>query len=150
MQKKANVVLLPREKSILSDLLADQTICPAKRRRILALSLLSTGVSDEECAQGSSMSLSSIKKMRTRYKTIGFEGTINGKPKGHRPRALTAEVEAKLYALTIEMTENGRKTWTLKSLRTHLIEAEGIFLTLESIRRIIKRQAGSHAESMAA
>ncbi|MDR2406262.1 MAG: helix-turn-helix domain-containing protein [Deltaproteobacteria bacterium] len=145
MQKKTVIELNPREKSKLAKILEDQTIGRAKQRRAQVVFLIDQGYSDIECSKKTSMSTSGIKKIRDRYKIGGLEGTINGKPKGHRPRALSAESEARLYAMASERTMNGRKAWTLKSLRSHLLEAEGTSLTLESIRRIIKRQSAKMA-----
>jgi transposase len=141
MLKKLGIELSPREKSRLAKILEDNSLGKAKYRRAQVVSLIDQGFSDLECSRKTSMSSSGVKKIRERYNSEGLEGTINGKPKGHRPRALSAETEAKLYSLASERKLNGRKAWTLKSLRTHLMEAEGTSLTLESIRRIIKRQS---------
>ncbi|MDR2338709.1 MAG: hypothetical protein LBF40_01015 [Deltaproteobacteria bacterium] len=147
MQRKASIELSPKERAKLDKLLEEKTLCAFKYRRALVVSLITQGYTDMECGKVASMSHSGVKKIRVRYRSVGFEGTINGKPKGHRPRALKPETEARLFSLSSERKINGKKLWTLKSLRAHVLEAEGIFLTLESIRRIIKRQA---EEQMAA
>jgi transposase len=40
-----------------------------------------------------------IENLRQRFVEDGFEVTLEGKPRGHRPRALTGEDDARLIAL---------------------------------------------------
>ncbi|MDR2199655.1 MAG: hypothetical protein LBR53_09425 [Deltaproteobacteria bacterium] len=140
MLKKAKIFLNPEEQAMLSAYLSDGSLSPSRYRRALVVSLINQGLTDLECSRQSAMSPSGVKKIRNRFQTLGLANTIIGEPKGHRPRALSAESEAKLYSLTKETKHNGRKAWTLKALRSYVLEVEGIFLTLESIRRIIKRE----------
>jgi transposase len=141
MPAKAQIVLAEKERMRVEKLLEDGTSSPAMRRRALVLSLLNKGLTDVRCGMMASMSHSGVKKIRVRFAEVGFEKTILGSPKGHRPRALSRETEARLHALATERTASGRKAWTLKTLRDHIADMEGVNLSLESIRRIIKRQA---------
>jgi transposase len=147
MQKKNAIVLSPKEKSHLAKILEENTLCPEQYRRAKVLSLISEGLTDLECSRQALMSPSGVKKVRVRCSQEGFDRTITGKPRGHRPKALKAETEAKLAVMASEKNVNGRKAWTLKTLREYVLEAEGVFLTLESIRRIVKRQTRSEEQA---
>ncbi len=57
-----------------------------------------------------------LQYLRQRFVEDSFEFALQGKPRGHRPRALQGEDEARLIALASEQTPDGQRRWSLRAL----------------------------------
>ena len=62
------------------------------------------------------MSRRGLEQLRQRFVEEGFEITIKGKTRGHKPRALNGADEARLIALVCSPKPDGRTRWTLRLL----------------------------------
>jgi transposase len=70
-----------------------------KRKRARALLLVNKGDTDEAIADRAGMHRRGIEGLWQRFVEDGFETTLEGKTRGHRPRVLSEEDEARLVAL---------------------------------------------------
>jgi transposase len=72
----------------------------------------------------------------------GFEVSLEGKPRGHRPRVLNGEDEARLIALVCGPVPEGCARWTLRLLAdawVSLENTEAETVSRETIRRTLKK-----------
>jgi transposase len=87
------------------------------------------------------MSLRGAGYVRQRFVEDGFEVTLEGKPRGHRPRALTGEDEARLITLVCGPVPEGCARWTLRLLEDKRVTLENTdtkVVSRETIRRTLK------------
>ncbi|MDR3115124.1 MAG: helix-turn-helix domain-containing protein [Treponema sp.] len=87
-----------------------------KRKRAQALLLANEGYTDEAIAERVGIHYRGIEGLRQRFVEDGFETSLEGKPQGHRPRALTGEDEARLITLICGPALEGCARWTLRLL----------------------------------
>ncbi|MDR2134759.1 MAG: helix-turn-helix domain-containing protein, partial [Treponema sp.] len=78
-----------------------------------ALLLANEGHTDDMIADRTGMHRRGIEELRKRFVEDGFDITLAGKPRGHRPRSLTGEDEARLIALVCGPAPEGCARWTL-------------------------------------
>jgi transposase len=84
----------------------------------------------------------SVEALRQRFVEDGFETTLEGKPRGHRPRALAGEDEARLIALVCGPAPEGSARWTLRLLADAWVALEHTdtkTVSRETIRRTLKK-----------
>ena len=115
--KKYIVTLTKEEKKFLTDVLNRGKHSAEKRKRAQALLLADENYTDEMIAERSGLSRRGLEQLRQRFVEEGFETTYEGKPRGHRPRALGGADEARLIALVCGPKPDGRTRWTLRLLR---------------------------------
>jgi transposase len=75
-------------------------------------------------------------------KQILHESTLEGKPRGHRPRVLTGKDEARLISLVCGPAPEGCPCWTLKLLEATWVTLEHTdapTVSRETIRRTLKK-----------
>jgi transposase len=96
-QKKYLVTLTEEEEKQLYDILNKGKHEAAKRKRAQALLLANEGYHDGTIAARAGMSCRSIELLRQRFVEDGFETVLEGKERGHRPRALKGEDDARLW-----------------------------------------------------
>jgi hypothetical protein len=82
------------------------------------------GFIDEMIADLTGMHRRGIEELRQRFVEDGFEVTLEGKPRGLSPRALTGEDEARLIALVCGPAPEGCIRWTLKLLEDTWVSLE--------------------------
>jgi transposase len=85
-----------------------------------------------------------IEEQRQRFVEEGFETALEGKPRGHRPWALSGEDEARLITLVCGPAPEGCSRWTLKLLEDTWVTLEHIdtqTVSRETIRRTLKKLA---------
>ena len=70
-----------------------------KQKRARALPLVDKGCTDEAAGEQTGMSRRGLEQLRKRFVEEGFEATITGKSKGHRPKSPREKDEARLVAL---------------------------------------------------
>ena len=124
MLKKYKVTLTKDEENILRGIINRGKHGAQKRRRAQVLLFANEGCTDEQIAERTGMRRRAIESLRRRFVEDGFEVVLKGKERGHRPRALTGEDEARLIALVCGSEPAGCARWTLRLL-------EGAWVTLE-------------------
>jgi transposase len=115
--KRYIVTLTKEEKKFLNDVLDKGKHSAEKRKRAQALLLADENYTDEMIAERTWLSRRGLEQLRQRFVEEGFETTYEGKPRGHRPRALGGADEARLIALVCGPKPDGRTRWTLRLLR---------------------------------
>ena len=115
-KKKYKVTLTDDEKKLLQEIMNKGKHGAQKRKRAHALLLTDEGYTDEETAERTGMHRRGIEELRRRFVEDGFETTLEGKPRGHRPRALSGEDEARLVALVCGPAPEGCARWTVRLL----------------------------------
>jgi transposase len=141
-QKKYLVTLTEEEGKQLHDILNRGKHGAAKRKRAQALLLAHEGYTDETIADQVGMNCRSIELLRQRFVEDGFEVTLEGKPRGHRPRVLTGEDEARLITLVCGPAPEGAVRWTLRLLEDAWVTLEykdTKTVSRETIRRTLKK-----------
>ncbi|MDR1251924.1 MAG: helix-turn-helix domain-containing protein [Treponema sp.] len=104
--------------------------------------LTDAGYTDEATANRAGMHRRGIEELRQRFVEEGFETVLEGKPRGHRPRALTGEDEARLVTLVCGPAPEGCARWTLHLLEDAWVTLEHTDIqtvSRETIRRTLKK-----------
>jgi transposase len=141
-KKKYKVTLTDDEKELLQDIITKGKHGAQKRKRAQALLLTDAGYTDEATAERTGMHCRGIEELRRRFVEEGFEKALEGKPRGHRPRALTGEDEARLIALVCGPVPGGYARWTLRLLantRVTLEYTDTPRVSRETIRQTLKK-----------
>jgi len=140
--KKYIITLTKKERVILSDVLNRGKHGAEKRKRAQALLLADQNYTDEMIAERSGLSRRGLEQLRQRFVEDGFEVTFNGKPRGHKPKALGGADEARLIALVCSPKPDGRTRWTLRLLADKwraLAHTETKTISRETVRRTLKK-----------
>lgn len=140
MRKLYRVTLTDEEVSQLSDILRRGKRSAQLRNRAQALLHAHNGMTDASIAEATGMTSRALELLRQRFVEEGFETTLNGKPRGHRKAVLDGRAEAQLVALVCSPKPEGRKRWTIRLLRDHLVaklEFDG--LSHETVRQTLKK-----------
>ena len=140
--KKYIVTLTEDEREILKDIINRGRHSAEKRKRAQALLLADQNYTDDIIAERSGMSRRGIEQLRQRFVEDSFEVTLQGKPRGHRPRALGGSDEARLIALVCSPKPNGRARWTLRLLRetwSTVANTDAKTVSHETIRQTLKK-----------
>jgi transposase len=141
-QKKYRVTLTEDEKNVLHEIINKGKHGAQKRKRAQALLLTDEGYTDEETADRAGMHRRGIEDLRQRFVEEGFESTLEGKPRGHRPRVLTGEDEARLVTLVCGPSPEGCARWTLQLLEDTWVTLEHTdtkTVSRETIRQTLKK-----------
>jgi transposase len=141
-QKKYKVTLTKDEEKQLHEIINKGKDGAQKRKRAQALLLAYEEYTDEMAADRVGMHRRGIEDLRQRFVEEGFESTLEGKPRGHRPRVLSGEDEARLVALVCGPAPEGSPRWTLKLLETAWVTLEytdAERVSRETIRRTLKK-----------
>jgi transposase len=140
--KKYKVTLTDEEKKILKDIVNKGKHGAQLRKRCQALLLANENYTDEAIAERVGMSRRGLEQLRERFVTEGFEVTLKGKGKGHRPRAIQGKDEARLIALVCGPKPDGRSRWSLRLLQEKwatLANTDTKTVSRETIRRTLKK-----------
>lgn len=129
MQTKQFVVtLIPEQREQLNRIIASNKTSIRQRTHARILRAADTnqpngGSSDEEIAQQTRASLSTIARARRRFGEGGLEAALYHKQQQNRkPRALDGDAEAHLIAMVCAAPPDGHKRWTLRLLQDKMIE----------------------------
>ena len=114
--KKYIVTLTKEERTVLKDIINKGKHSGEKRKRAQALLLAEKDYTDDMIADRTGLSRRGLEQLRQRFVEEGFEVTLAGKPRGHRPKALGGADEARLVALVCGPKPDGRTRWTLRLL----------------------------------
>ena len=140
MRKLYRVTLSEEEVSHLKEILHRGKRSAQMRNRAQALLHAHNGLSDAAIAQATGMTSRALEKLRQRFVEEGFETTLSGKPRGHRSAALDGRAEAQLVALVCSAKPEGRKRWTIRLLRDHLVaRLELDSVSHETVRQTLKK-----------
>jgi hypothetical protein len=105
---------------------------------------------DEIIVERSGMHRRGIEALRKRFVEEGFEATVEGKPRGHRPCSIRGEDEARLIALVCGPAPEGSARWTLRLLEeawVRLENRETERVSRETIRRTLKKTSLNPGEA---
>jgi transposase len=141
-QKKYKVTLTGEEENILHDIMSRGKHGAQKRKRAQALLLADQGYTDEAIAELVGMHRRGIEGLRQRFVEDGFETTLEGKERGHRPRSLQGADEARLVTLVCGPAPQGCARWTLKLLEDTWVTLENTdtkTVSRETIRQTLKK-----------
>jgi transposase len=141
-QKIYRVTLKADEEKLLHDIINKGKQGAQKRKRAQALLLANEGYTDEVIAERTGMHRRGIEGLRQRFVEDGFELTLAGKPRGHRPRVLSGEDEARLITLVCGSAPDGCARWTLQLLEDQWVPRENTdakTVSRETIRRTLKK-----------
>jgi transposase len=140
--KKYIVTLTNEEKKQLKDIVNKGKHSAGKRKRAQALLLAEGNYTDDMIADRVGLSRSGVEQLRLRFVEDGYEITLAGKPRGHRPKKLSGEDEARLIALTCSPKPDGSARWSLRLLRDTwetLAYTDTGKISHELIRRTLKK-----------
>src|SRR5215510_11919534 len=140
--KKYIVTLEKHEKAILKEIINRGKHSAEKRKRAQALLLAEENYTDDMTAERTGLSRRGLEQLRQRFVEEGFELTLNGKPRGHRPKSLGGKDEARLVALVCSPKPEGRTRWTLRLLADTwktLAYTETKTISYQTIRRTLKK-----------
>jgi transposase len=154
--KKYIVTLTKAVKQMLNDIINKGKHSAEKRKRAQALLLAEGNYTDTMIAERTGLSRRGLEQLRQRFVEEGFEITLAGKPRGHRPKKLSGEDEARLIALVCSPKPDGRARWSLRLLRdtwetlaytdTKKVSHETIWRTLKktNLNPGVSRNGASH------
>jgi len=140
--KKYIVTLTKEERKILNEIVNKGKHSAEKRKRAQALLLAEKDYTDDMIAERTGLSRRGLEQLRQRFVEEGFDVTLAGKPRGHKPRALNGKDEARLIALVCSPKPDGRTRWTLRLLAekwSTLAHTETKTISRETVRRTLKK-----------
>jgi transposase len=141
-QKKYKVTLTKDEEKLLREIIDKGKHSAGKRKRAQALLLAGEGYTDGVRADQAGMHRRGIEGLRRRFVEEGFKTSLEGKPRGHRPRSLTEEDEVRLTTLVYGPKPAGHARWTMQLLQDTWVTLEGTGtkkVSRETIRRTLKK-----------
>jgi len=115
--KKYVVTLTKEEKEILKGIINKGKHSAEKRKRAQALLLAEENFTDSMIAERTGLSRRGLEQLRERFVEEGFEVTLAGKLRGHKPKKLSGADEARLIALACSPKPDGRNRWSLRLLQ---------------------------------
>jgi transposase len=136
------VTLTADEKETLRGIINKGRHSAEKRKRAQALLLADENYTDDMIAERAGMSRRGLEQLRQRFVEEGFEATLEGKPRGHRPKALGGKDEARLIALACSPKPDGHSRWTLRLLQDTwetLAYTDTKTVSYQTIRRTLKK-----------
>ena len=140
--KKYIVTLTEDEKGILNGIIRKGKHSAEKHKRAQALLLAEENYTDDMIAERTGLSRRGLEQLRQRFVEEGFEATLEGKPRGHRPKVLGGEDEARLIALACSPKPDGRTRWSLRLLAETwktLAYTDVKTVSHETVRRTLKK-----------
>jgi transposase len=141
-EKKYIVTLENDERKLLKDIINKGKHSAEKRKRAHALLLAEQNYTDDMIAERTGLSRRGLEQLRQRFVEEGFETTLAGKPRGHRPKALGGKDEARLIALVCSSKPAGRSRWSLRLLADTwktLAYTDTKTVSYQTIRRTLKK-----------
>jgi transposase len=150
-EKRYIVNLTKDEKEILKGIINKGKHSAEKRKRAQALLLAEENYTDSAIAERTGLSRRGLEQLRQRFVEEGFEVTLAGRPRGHRPKKLDGKDEARLIALACSPKPEGRSRWTLRLLRdtwSTLAYTDVKTASHETIRRTLKKTKLSHGKAL--
>ena len=150
MPKKYIVTLSDDERSELEKMIRSGK-APARklmRARILLKADSASereGWADADICRAVDVSAPTVWRTRKRFVEESFEAAVNSRRPGrHYKRKLDGDQEAHLIAIACSQPPEGRQRWTLRLLRTRMIELKLVeSLSHETVREVLKKTSSS-------
>ena len=102
------------------------------------------GWTDAQIVAACETSLATIARVRSAFVTGGLDAALHRKPTRRQyQRALDGRQEAQLVALSCRTPPAGQARWSLRLLTERFIELEGIVVSDETVRRVLKKTHAS-------
>jgi hypothetical protein len=145
MQKKYIVRLTDSERTTLTEVVKKFKGSSQKVRRaqvLLKADVDGPAWTDAKIAEFIGCRTKTVENIRERLVTVGFEVTLNGKPRDQppRPKLLDGEQEAKVIAMRLGPPPKGFATWSLRLLAEQVVELEIVeSISHETIRQTLKK-----------
>ena len=140
--KKYVVTLTKEEKETLKEIINKGKHSAEKRKRAHALLLADENYTDSMIAEKTGLSRRGLEQLRERFVEEGFEVTLAGKPRGHKPKKLSGADEARLIALACSPKPDGRSRWSLRLLQekwSELAYTDVKTISHQTIHRTLKK-----------
>jgi hypothetical protein len=147
MAKKYIVRLSRKERRTLQDVVKRLSGTGQKVRRAQVLLKSDTAGpawTDQRIAEAFGLRTQTVERIRQRFVEVGFEETLNGKPRSAPPTAklLSGKQEAKVIAMRLGKPPKGYAHWTLRLLARKVVELEiAEHVSYETVRRTLKKTA---------
>lgn len=99
---------------------------------------------DARIREACEVGLATIARVRRAFVTGGLDAALHRKPTTRQyRRALDGRQEAQLVALTCGTPPDGQARWRLRLLTERFIEVEGVVVSDETVRRVLKKTRSS-------
>lgn len=148
MRKAAFVRLTPEQRAELTDRLEREALNGRRRRHFQILLLSDEGRTDQQIADATGASRSTVERHRTRFAREGLEAALRDKPRSGAPAKLDGKQEAMIVALACSDAPEGQARWTAKLLANRAVELEVVESISEtSVRRLLKKTRSSRGRS---
>lgn len=121
--KKQHVKLTEKDRKILANKLAKETLTARVRKRILGLQKLDEGLSYQAAHRLLGTSPTVLSDWATKYRASGLD-FLEDKPRSGRPKGLSGTDRAKVTALACTDAPKGHAQWSLRLLADKLVELE--------------------------
>ena len=147
MNKKFIVRLSNEERGVCQEIIKKLKGSSQKVRRaqiLLKADADGPGWSDSRIADAFNCRVQTIKNLRKRLVTDGFELALDGKKRQEPPTPckLDGEAEAKLIAMRLGKPPAGYRHWTLQLLADELVTLEVVdSISHETVRKVLKKPA---------
>ena len=141
--KRYLVTLEKEEKEILRGIINKGKHGAEKRKRAQALLLADENYTDDMIAERTGLSRRGLEQLRQRFVEEGFEVTLAGKPRGHRPKKLGGADEARLIALACSPKPDEISRWSLRLLQaawSTLAYTDVKSISHQTIHRVLKKK----------
>lgn len=100
---------------------------------------------DTQIRDACDVGLATIARVRRASATAGLDAALHRNPTTRQyRRALDGRQEARLVALSCGTPPEGQARWSLRLLTDRFIELEGLVVSDETVRRVLKKTSSSH------
>lgn len=141
------VRLSQSEREHLENLISTGTEKARKLTRARILLKADAGWTDEQTVVALDVGMSTIGRIRKRYKTEGLDVALNRKPTRRQyERKIDGAAEAQLIALTCGEPPEGYARWSLRLLAERLVRLEQVEIesvSHETVRQVLKKTNSS-------
>lgn len=141
-RRKQQVQLSEEERSYLKRLTSKGQVQVRvyQRARVLLLSDGEPGLSTAEVARRVGVSVSTVKRLRSRYLSQKAERAVAEKPRPGRPRRFSGEQRAQITALACSTPPEGYSQWSLRLLADKVVELGWVeSISYGSVRSVLKK-----------
>lgn len=149
MRKVAIVRLTDEQRVDVTRRLEADALNGRQRRRHEILLLADQGQTDEQIAQATGASRSTVERVRQRFAAEGLETALRERRRCGAPAKLDGKQEALLIALACSDAPQGQAKWTARLLANRAVEMEIVeSISESSVRRLLKKTRSSRGKSV--
>jgi transposase len=139
MKRKYYVSLDQEQLLMVQEIVNSKNYSHQKRKRAHVLLLANDNdFTNEQISQMTGISIRGIEEIYKRFVLHGFKNTIYGKPRCRLPLMDPID-EERLRDMAQELSQNGKKLWTLKKLSQEFVTNKGLKVSMETVRRVLKK-----------